>query len=136
MKTLTLKGRCVVPGHAEGEALVTQQPLSFFGGVDAKSGLIIDRTHELKGESVAGRVLVFPYGKGSTVGSYVLYGLAKCGKAPCAVINNETEMIIASGCALARIPLIDRLSRDPSKTILTGDHVKITPTGVVQIRRL
>jgi predicted aconitase with swiveling domain len=133
---LILKGRRIVDGIGSGKALVTSQRISFFGGVNHNTGLIIEDGHELENESVSGRVLIFPGGKGSTVGSYTLYALAKNRKQPSAIINVETEPIIAGGCALARIPLVDRLDRDPLKVIQTGDYVEVDGfTGIVKVAR-
>src|SRR5574338_880580 len=105
----TLQGRKICDGHASGEALVTRMGISFFGGVDPDSGLIVEKGHELEGQSVAGKVLVFSTGKGSTVGSYTLYRLAVNGKAPAAIINAECETITAVGCIIAGIPCIDHV---------------------------
>lgn len=125
MKVRRLSGRGVVRGRGEGLALVTTQPLSFFGGLDPVKGTVVEKGHELYGKRVTGRVLVFPWGKGSTVGSYVIYAMKKRGTAPAAIINIETEPIIAAGCILAGIPLIDKLNEDPVKLIRTGDLVKV-----------
>ncbi len=86
---------------------MTDAPLSFLGGVDPATGTVIESGHPLHGRSIAGRVLVFPHGKGSTVGSYVLYGLARNGVAPAAIVNEEAETIIAAGALIAGIPLVD-----------------------------
>ena len=102
-----LRGRVIYSGEAEGDALVTSQPLSFYGGVDPSTGTIIERGHELQGECVRDRVLVFPYGKGSTVGSYVLYRLSKGGVAPAAIINEKCEPIVAVGAIISEIPCLD-----------------------------
>ena len=107
-----LRGRRIYPGLAEGETLVTRMGISFFGGVDPDSGVIVEKGHELEGQSVAGKVLVFPTGKGSTVGSYTLYRLKKNGKAPAAILNAECETITAVGCIIAEIPCIDHLPLD------------------------
>ena len=72
-----MKGRTISPGCVKGEAIVTKEPIGFYGGVDAKTGIVIDRGHELEGKSITDKILVFPCGKGSTVGSYVIYGLKK-----------------------------------------------------------
>jgi predicted aconitase with swiveling domain len=74
---MLFKGRSINPGRAEGEAVVSKEPIGFYGGVDPKTGMFIEKGHELEGKSIAGKILVFPKGKGSTVGSYVIYGLAK-----------------------------------------------------------
>lgn len=109
---MNLQGRSIYPGEAQGEALVTRMGISFFGGVDPESGIILERGHELEGKSVAGKVLVFPTGKGSTVGSYTLYRLKHAGRAPLAILNAECETIIAVGCIIAEIPCIDQLPTD------------------------
>ena len=109
---MKLQGRTIHPGIVQGEALVTAQGISFFGGVDPESGLVVERGHELEGQSIAGKVLVFPTGKGSTVGSYTLYRLKANGKAPLAIINAECETITAVGCIIADIPCLDQVPLD------------------------
>lgn len=131
-----LRGRGVSKFKGQGEALVTRQGISFFGGVDPSTGVVRERGHELFGMDVTGKVIVFPKGKGSTVGSYVLYQLRKNGHAPAAIINVETEAIIAAGCILAEIPLVDRLDTDPLAAIRSGDWVEVDgSTGLVKVRR-
>lgn len=117
-----LRGRVVKSGHAAGEALVSSEPISFFGGVDAETGMVIDRGHPLEGESMAGRVLVFPTGKGSTVGSYTLYRLARSGKAPAAIVNVEADPVVAVGAVIAGLPMVDQIE---IQRIRTGDCVEI-----------
>ena len=134
--TARLKGRRVVEGYAEGTAIVSHSPISFYGGVDPKTGNVVERGHELEGKCIADLILVFPVGKGSTVGSYTLYQMKKLGTAPKAIINRETEIIIATGCALAGIPLVDRLEKDPLKEIETGDYVKVdADKGEVEVEK-
>jgi len=106
---LKLTGRAIYAGEAEGDALVTSQPISFYGGVDPASGEVIERGHELQGECVKGRVLVFPHGKGSTVGSYILYRLSKSGAAPSAIVNEKCETIVAVGAIISEIPCVDMI---------------------------
>ncbi len=118
-----IKGRVISKGMASGVALVSDAPLSFLGGVDPTTGEIVDPRHELFGSSLAGRVLVFPTGKGSTVGSYVIYQLKKKGVAPAAIINEVSETIIAVGAIISDIPLIDKLAIDASTVIQTGSNV-------------
>lgn len=117
-----MKGRTIYPGIAEGEAIVSRGPIGFYGGVDMKTGIVIEKGHELEGQSIKGKILVFPYGKGSTVGSYVIYGLKKNGVAPSAIVNKETETIVATGAILAGIVCIDKVDIDE---IENGDYVKI-----------
>ena len=109
---MILTGRSISKGTAEGELLKTDTPISFLGGVDPRTGNIIDANHPLAGQKITGKVLAFPYGKGSTVGSYVLYALSRNGTAPAAVINTECETIIAIGAIIAGIPAVDRLEGD------------------------
>ena len=134
--TTRLKGRRVVEGYAEGTAIVSHNPISFYGGVDPKTGNVVERGHELEGKCIADLILVFPAGKGSTVGSYTLYQMKKLAKAPKAIINREAEIIIATGCALAGIPLVDRLERDPLEEIDSGDYVKVdADRGEIEVEK-
>ena len=103
------QGREIYAGVATGEVITSRMGISFFGGVDPDSGVVVERGHDLEGQSVAGKVLVFPTGKGSTVGSYTLYRLMRAGKAPIAIINAECETITAVGCIIAEIPCVDQV---------------------------
>lgn len=114
--------RVIKSGTAEGEALVSCEPIGFLGGVDGATGLVTERGHSLEGECVAGKVLVFPTGKGSTVGSYVLYQLAANGVAPAAIINIESEPIVAVGAIISDIPMVDQV---PIERIRSGDRVRV-----------
>jgi len=113
---MKLNGRTIYKGTAEGEALVTRMGISFFGGVDPDTGVIVERGHELEGQSIAGKVLVFPSGKGSTVGSYTLYRLKHNGLAPAAIVNTECETITAVGCIIAEIPCVDQIEIEKIET--------------------
>ncbi len=117
-----LQGRVVRAGSAEGEALVSPDPISFLGGVDPETGVILDPNHPLKGASIAGKILVFPHGKGSTVGSYTILRLTRNGVAPKAMINAESEAITAVGAIIADIPMVDQID---IHLIQTGDWIKI-----------
>ena len=131
MKKTSLKGRSIYKGTAEGEALVSQMGISFFGGVDPDTGVVLERGHDLEGQSIAGKVLVFPSGKGSTVGSYTLYRLKHNGVAPAAIINQQCETITAVGCIIAEIPCVDSI---PIKKIHSGIHLSVDgSTGLVEI---
>jgi predicted aconitase with swiveling domain len=114
------EGRAIYQGCVEGEALVTHMGISFFGGVDPDTGIVVERSHELEGQSISGKVLVFPTGKGSTVGSYTLYRLKRNGKAPIAIVNAECETITAVGCIIAEIPCVDHI---PVDQLQSGLHV-------------
>ena len=119
---MILKGRTIFPGQASGEALVSRMGISFYGGVDPETGRVTEAGHDLEGQSLAGKVLVFPSGKGSTVGSYILYRLKHNGHAPAAIINAECETIIAVGCIISEIPCIDQVQIDE---LITGMHLYI-----------
>jgi hypothetical protein len=116
------QGRTIYKGQASGEALVTGMGISFFGGVDPQSGVVVERGHELEGQSISGKVLVFPTGKGSTVGSYTLYRLKMAGKAPAAIVNEECETITAVGCIIAEIPCVDQI---PIDELASGRRVAV-----------
>ena len=119
---MRMHGRSIFAGTAQGEALVTSQAISFFGGIDPDTGMVVERGHELEGQCIAGKVLVFPTGKGSTVGSYTLYRLKRNGHAPLAILNAECETITAVGCIIAEIVCVDRL---PIQDIPAGCQVSI-----------
>jgi len=119
---MELKGRIISKGVVESEALVTTQPISFYGGVNPETSEILEKGHELQGKQIKGKILVFPTGKGSTVGSYTLYRLKKGGVAPAGIINAECETVVAVGAIISEIPCVDKI--DISK-ISTGDTVRI-----------
>ncbi len=121
---MKLEGRTIYRGVAQGKALVTKMGISFFGGVDPETGVIVEREHELEGQCLAGKVLVFPTGKGSTVGSYTLFRLKHAGKAPAAIINADCETITAVGCIIAEIPCVDQIDIEK-----IGDGMEIFVDG-------
>lgn len=104
-----LLGRKIFAGSAKGIALVSKEPVSFYGGIDPDTGIVVEKGHPLEGKCVAGRILVFPSGKGSTVGSYTIYRLKKNGKAPAAMVVKECETIVAVGAIISEIPCIDHV---------------------------
>ena len=128
---MELKGRIISKGIAEGEALTTTQPISFYGGVDPETSEILEKGHDLQGKRIKGKILVFPTGKGSTVGSYTLYRLKKGGVAPAGIINRECETVVAVGAIISEIPCVDEV--DISK-IKTGDTIRLE-NGVVTIKK-
>jgi predicted aconitase with swiveling domain len=128
-----MKGRMISPGKVEGEAIVSKEPIGFYGGIDIKTGIVIEKGHPLEGKSVKGKILVFPCGKGSTVGSYVIYGIKKNGVAPAGIINKETETIVATGVILAGIPCVDKINIEKIKT---GDKLLLdADKGVVEVKK-
>jgi hypothetical protein len=131
---MKFKGRTISKGVATGEALVGTEAISFLGGVDPKTGLVIDKSNPLFGKSIAGKVLVIPRGKGSTVGTYVIYQLKKNGVAPAAIITLESEIIVAVGAIISEIPMVDQLDKNPIECIKTGMGVTVdADKGIVEI---
>ena len=120
-----MKGRIISKGKAEGEVIISSEPISFYGGVDPTTGVITEKGHPLEGKSVKGKVLVFPHGKGSTVGSYAIYRMKKNGVAPIAIINRECETIVAVGAIIAEIPTMDKLEKDPFEILKDGQRVLV-----------
>ncbi|HSD84211.1 MAG TPA: DUF126 domain-containing protein [Anaerolineae bacterium] len=119
---MNLHGRKIYQGAVKGEALVTSMGISFFGGVDPDTGIVVEKGHQLEGQAIGGKVLVFPTGKGSTVGSYTLYRLKRNGVAPAAIVNAQCETITAVGCIIAEIPCVDQI---PIEQLKTGDVLQI-----------
>ena len=124
---MMFNGRCICRGKAKGEVIKLDEPLSFLGGVDGATGEM-----RVREGNVAGKILVFPKGKGSTVGSFVMYDLMVHGKAPAAVINESAETIVATGAVISSIPMIDQI---PSVRIFEdGDIVTVdADAGTVEI---
>lgn len=131
MEYIELNGRVISKGVVEGEAIVSKSPISFLGGVN-EEGVITDKDNELYGQSIKGKILVFPNGKGSTVGSYVIYALAKRGILK-GIVNKECEPIVATGAILGKIPLVDKIEIEKIENgnilIVDGN------SGIVKISR-
>ena len=117
-----MKCRVIKSGVVTGEALVSSSPIGFFGYIDPDTGIILEKDHPLEGKSISGKILVFPTGKGSTVGSYTLYRLKKNGKAPLGIINLTSEPIVAVGAIISEIPMVDKVDISLFKT---GDKITI-----------
>lgn len=135
-QTIVLRGRKVVGGVAEGEALVTRHTISGWGGVNAMQGTIIETRHELRGQSFTGKVLVFPGAKGSSGWSGVFHTTRLAGTAPKALVFNEMTTKVALGAVVMRVPAVTDLDRDPLTIIETGDWVVVNgDSGTVEIRK-
>lgn len=135
LNEIILKGHRVAKGKAQGEALVSQSPITFMGGVNPETGLIIEKGHELEGVSVSNKILIFPVGKGSTGGSYQLYELAYNKKAPKAIINLRADTVVTIGAIISKIPMVDKLERNPLEVIQTGDAVEVdADQGMVKVK--
>jgi len=135
---IVFAGKPVIAGSAEGIALVSKEPLSFWGGLSAQSGEITDRRHERCGAVVTGRVFVFPQGKGSSTGSAVLLESIKTGTAPAAIINLKTDSILALGAIVAdelyhrSLPIVV-LDEEAFFSIREGDRLSVEPDGTVTV---
>jgi len=133
---MKLKGRVISKGYGEGEALICTQPIGFNFGIDVTDGTVTEHGHELENRSIKDKVLVFPHGKGSTGGSYIVYQLAKLGTGPKAIINLNTETIIAVGAIMGEIPVLDHLEKNPFDEINDGDFVKVDAiNGEIEIEK-
>jgi hypothetical protein len=122
---MKIKAHRVSKGKASGSVLITMDAISFLGSVNPKTGVVVEKGHELEGECISGKVLVFPSGKGSTVGSYVIYQLKKNNVAPAAMINLQCEPIVAVGAIISGIPLVDQLEQNPFETLKRGDRILV-----------
>jgi predicted aconitase with swiveling domain len=122
---IVLRGRGIVPGVAEGEALVTRETISGWGGVAPMTGTIIESRHELKGQSFAGKILVFPGAKGSSGWSSMFHTTRLAGTAPLALVFNVMTTKVALGAVVMRVPSVTELARDPLELIETGDRVRV-----------
>ncbi len=125
MKDILLKGHKVTKGRAEGQALVSLKPISFMGGVDPESGMVTEKDHPLEGIRLSQKILVFPVGKGSSLGSYRLYEMARCRTQPAGIINVRADPVVVAGAIIANIPMVDQLDEDPFKFIKPGDYVTL-----------
>ena len=133
MEKINLKGRKIVEGYAEGEAIVTSQPLSFMGSVNPKTGFIIEQGHELEGQCLKGKIFVFPYSKGSTGGSYMLYDVVKNGTGPLGIINSDAEVVCVIGAIVADLPMVDKVDLDQ---IASGDYIRMNATdGIIEVTK-
>jgi uncharacterized protein len=132
---ITIRGRGVVPGAVEGEALVSHEPISGWGGIDPARGVIIEPRHELFGQCFTGKVLVFPSAKGSSGWSGFFQSTRLLGTAPIAMVFARLSAKSALGAVVTRVPAVTDLDADPCEVIKTGDWVRVdADRGVVQVR--
>ena len=133
---LVLKGRKIVTGKASGEAVVTGEAISFNGGVDNMTGIVTEPGHELEGVNIAGKILVFLTGKGSTGGSYKIYDMVSRGTAPLAFIQVKPEGVTTIGAIIGNIPVVAHLDQDPTRVISNGDCIEMdADAGIVSVTR-
>jgi len=125
---MIIQGRGISRGIGKGPLLIGPDPISFLSGVDPETGIVLEPGHPLEGKDITGSVLAFEYGKGSTVGSYILYALSRNGHAPAAIINQEAETIIVVGAIMGKIPMIDRIGT-PLTSLPSGTIVEVDGTA-------
>ena len=132
----TLKGRCVVPGVVEAQALVTRDPISGWGGVDPRTGTVVETRHELRGQCFTGKVLVFPGAKGSSGWSAQFHVARVMGTGPAAWLFNQMTTKMALGAVVSHAPAMTDFDVDPLTVIQTGDWVRVDAThGIVTVTR-
>lgn len=140
MDTLTLSGKPFIAGSAKGIALVSREPLSFWGGYDWKTGEIIDRRHPLSGEIAVGRVLAIPFTRGSSTTTAVLLEAIRTGTAPAAIITTANDFffalasVVADELYAAPIPLV-AVAPDDFARLKTGDEIEIDGRGMILVSR-
>jgi predicted aconitase with swiveling domain len=125
----TIKCRRISRGKVEGQVIVTKEPLSFLGGVDPTSGRVIDQDHELYQQNLKDKILVIPSGKGSTVGSYVIFQMVKNRTAPRGIVALEAEPIIATGAIMAGVPMVDHPDINVLDVLENGDLLQLDADG-------
>ena len=123
-----MRGKIISRGSCIGEALISKKPISFLGGVDPETGVIIDEHSDIRGESIKDKILIFPMGKGSSVGSYVILQIKKNSVAPKGIINEKAEVIVAIGAVIAEIPMLE-MRIEEIKLIKDGEMIKLDATG-------
>ncbi len=129
---MKLEGRKIYKGTAEAEAIVTREGISFYGGIDPDTGKVVEVGHELEGQTITGKVLVFPTGKGSTVGSYTMYRMKKNNTAPVAIVNEKIDTIVAVGCIISEIPCVDKIK---ISNIKNGQRIIVNGSdGIVEVK--
>lgn len=137
VQKIILHGRCVVPGISEGEALVTHQQISGWGGIDSRTGTIVETRHELRGVSFAGKILVFPGAKGSSGWSNAFHLTRTFGVCPAAMLFNEMTTKVALGAVVTRAPSMTDFDQNPLDIIETGDWVRVDSNqGLVEITKV
>lgn len=128
-------GRIISKGTAEGEVILSKEAITFLGGVDPRTGIITEKNHELEGQSIAEKILVFPGGKGSTVGSYVIYQMKKNRVAPKGLISLRAEQVVATGAIISNLPMLDSLKKNPFEFLKNGMRITINADeGYVEFR--
>ena len=133
---IALKCHKIIGGYGEGEALVSHEPICFYL-TDPKTGIVREKSHELTGKNLANKVLIFPSGKASSVVQIDgLFKLASHNVAPKAMIVKDVETVLVVSAFMVKVPLVDRLEKDPFEVIRTGDFVKVdAEKGIVTVTK-
>jgi predicted aconitase with swiveling domain len=137
---LTIHGKALMPGLAQGILLASEMPLSFWGGYEQSSGEIIDRRHNLSGEIAAGKILAFPFTKGSSTTTAIILESVRAGVAPAGFVMQTGDHFIGLACVVANemynveIPLVV-VQQNDFETIVSksGAHVAISEGGVIHL---
>ena len=131
---MMLKGKTVKQGVVEGEAIVSRLPFSFLGDLNPATGTVVPAGHDIEGQSIAGKIFVFPSGKGSTVGPNVAYMANRLGNMPKGMICTEIEPVMAMVAIMNDIPMVHALDKNPVEVIKTGDYIRMDAgEGTVEI---
>jgi len=134
MSSEVLIGRSISPGLAEGVAIVSRDPIVFNLGIDAESGVIVEKGHDLEGQSTQGKILVFPYGKGSTGGAWTIFRMGVRKSGPLAMVCQNSEILTTTGSILGDLPVVDGFSPEQLFKIKTGDRLRVDgERGIVEI---
>ena len=135
-ETLIIKGRKVVGGKAEGEALIADERVSFWGGTDPTKGIVHEAGNKFEGKNFAGKVFIFRFTKGSSGTSAYINIASRLGVAPAAIINTELDSLCVLGCAISDIPMMTDLDRNPFDMIEDGDWIKLdADEGIIEITK-
>jgi predicted aconitase with swiveling domain len=134
MSNEVLIGRSISPGLAEGVAIVSRDPIVFNLGIDAESGVIVEKGHDLEGQSTQGKILVFPYGKGSTGGAWTIFRMGVRKSGPLAMVCQNSEILTTIGSILGDLPVVDSFSPEQLSKIKTGDRLRVDgEKGIVEV---
>jgi predicted aconitase with swiveling domain len=133
---MLLTGRKINGGSAEGEAIVSRLPFSYLGDLDPRTGIVLPEGHDLRGQRIAGKIFVFPIGKGSTVGPNIAYAAKGLGNAPKAMVCVEAEPVMAMVAIMNDIPMVAGLQSDVLNIIRSGDLVRVDgDTGTIEVTK-
>lgn len=132
--TMIVRGHKVNGGRAEGQAIVSKMPFSFLGDFDPGTGTVLPEGHDLKGQSISGKIFVFPVGKGSTVGPNIAYAAKQRGNTPKAMVCVEAEPVMVMVAIMNDIPMVAGLDEEVLDIIQSGDDMTVDgDAGTVEV---